>query len=348
MTTRNDYFRSFCDVSLAFSRTEDRKVLLDLIVENVIRTMKGKAACLFLADETKEFFIPAAQKGLSKDYLHAGPERATQAVKEVLKGGYLAIKDATADPRLENHEAKKAEGIASLLVVPVRIHNRVMGVLSLYTGTPRDFSRDEIDFLMALAEQGGMAIEHARLVEQLRKNTRLFHDLATGMNSTLDLKSIMDILSAGIARALEVKAVSVRLLDEDKRTLRLVASVGLSENYLNKGRVSAEKSIAEALRGKPVVIKDSAKDSGVQYRKEKEEEGIVSILCVPIKAQEEVIGVLRLYSAVSREFSEDEIMLVTALAHQGGLAIRNASLVLMLQDDMKNLKEDIWSHRSWF
>jgi GAF domain-containing protein len=348
MTTGNDYFRSFCDISLAFGRTEDRKVLLSLIVENAIRTMNGKAACLFLADESQEFFVPVAQKGLSEDYLHAGPERATQAVKQVLEGGYLAIKDATSDPRLENHEAKKAEGIASLLVVQVKIHNRVMGVLSLYTGTPRDFSKDEIDFLMALAEQGGMAIEQARLVEQLRKNTELFHDLAVGMNSTLDLKAIMDILSAGIARALEVKAVSVRLLDEDKRTLRLVASVGLSEKYLNKGTVSAEKSIAEALRGKPVVIKDAAKDSGVQYRKAKEEEGIVSILCVPIKAKEEVIGVLRLYSARPREFSEDEIMLVTALAHQGGLAIQNASLVLMLQDDMKNLKEDLWSHRSWF
>jgi GAF domain-containing protein len=348
MTTGNDYFRSFCDISRAFGRTEDSKELLGLIVENVIRTMNGKAACLYLADASQEFFVPAAQKGLSRGYLHVGPERAGHTVPLVLKDGHWAIKDATTDPRLENHEAKKAEGIASLLVVPVRIHNRVLGVLSLYTGTPRDFSQDEIDFLMALAEQGGMAIEQARLVEQLRKNTELFHNLAAGMNSTLEVKAIMDILSAGIARALEVKAVSVRLLDGDQRTLRLVASYGLSEQYLNKGTVSAEKSIAEALKGKPVVIRDAAKDSGVQYRKEKEEEGIVSILCVPIKAKEEVIGVLRLYSAVPREFSEDEIMLVTALAHQGGLAIRNASQVLMLQDDMKNLKEDLWSHRSWF
>jgi GAF domain-containing protein len=348
LTSRNDYFRSFCDVTRAFGRTEDKDALLDLVVENAIKTMDGKAACLFMADETKDIFVAAAQKGLSKDYLHAGPMRARQLIQEILKGGYLSIRDATTDPRLENHEAKKAEGIASLLVVPVRIYDRAVGVLSLYTGTPRDFSEDEIEFLMALAEQGAIAIEHARLVEQLRKNNKLFHDLAAGMISTLDLKSIMDILTTGIARALEVKAVSVRLLDEDKSTLHLVASYGLSEKYLNKGKVSADKSIAEALRGKPVVIKDATKDSGVQYRREKEEEGIVSILCVPIKAKEEVIGVLRLYSAVPRKFSEDEIMLVTALAHQGGLAIQNASMMLLLQDDMKNLKEDLWSHRSWF
>ena len=64
---------------------------------------------------------------------------------------------------------------------------------------------------------------------------------------------------------------------------------------------------------------------------EKEEEGITSILCVPIKAQEDVIGVLRSYSGVPRDFAREEILLAAAIAHQGGLAIRNASLYLMLK-----------------
>jgi GAF domain-containing protein len=127
-----------------------------------------------------------------------------------------------------------------------------------------------------------------------------------------------------------------------------VASYGLSEKYLNKGPISAEKSIAEALMGKPVVVKNASADKGVQYKQEKKEEGIVSILCVPIKAKEEVIGVLRLYSATPRDFTEDDIMQVTALAYHGGLAIQNASLYLMLKSDMKELKEEIWSHRRWF
>ncbi|MEW6376377.1 MAG: GAF domain-containing protein, partial [Thermodesulfobacteriota bacterium] len=173
-------------------------------------------------------------------------------------------------------------------------------------------------------------------------------DLAAHINSTLDVKEIMRIMSEEIARAFGMKAVSVRLLDEKRETLKLVASYGLSEKYLNKGPISAEKSITEALKGKPVVVTNAATDQGVQYRKEKEEEGIMSILCVPIKAKEEVIGVMRLYSGVPREFTEDEIMLVIALAHQGGLAIQNASLYLMLKEDMKDLKSDIWSHRSWF
>jgi hypothetical protein len=69
---------------------------------------------------------------------------------------------------------------------------------------------------------------------------------------------------------------------------------------------------------------------------------------VPIKVKEDVIGILRLCSAVKRQYPPDIIVLVEALAQTGGLAIQNASMYLALQDDMKELKDDIWSHRSWF
>jgi GAF domain-containing protein len=96
------------------------------------------------------------------------------------------------------------------------------------------------------------------------------------------------------------------------------------------------------------VIVDVQSDPRVQHKEEKKREGIISILSIPIKTKEQVIGVLRLYSGTRREFTEDEVMLVTAVAYLGGLAIQNASLYLVLEEDMKDLKEDIWSHRSWF
>ena len=57
---------------------------------------------------------------------------------------------------------------------------------------------------------------------------------------------------------------------------------------------------------------------------------------------------MRLCSAAKRDYSDDIIMLVEALAQTGGLAIQNASMYLALQNDMQDLKEDIWSHRAWF
>jgi GAF domain-containing protein len=347
MAKKNDFFQSICKVSRAFGTTLDKDEILKLIVESAIKTMKGKAACLWLVDEGSNELRAVAQKGLSDKYFHT-TLRSQKIVPIILKEGYLYAHDATTDDRLEDHEGKKAEGIASILIVPVMVKGKAVGVLSLYTSKKRDFSKDEIGFLTALAEQGGMAIEHARLFEKIMENTRLFYKLAANINATLDVKEIMHILSSDVAEALGVKAASVRLLGEDKETLELVASYGLSEKFLEKGPISAKKSISQALSGEVVAVKNAAKDERIQYKKEMKEEGVVSMLSVPIKSKDEVLGVLRLYSASEREFTEDEVMLASALALQGGVAIQNASMYLMLQEDMRDLKEDIWSHRSWF
>ena len=72
------------------------------------------------------------------------------------------------------------------------------------------------------------------------------------------------------------------------------------------------------------------------------------MLYVPIKSREEIIGVLIIYSSRKRKFTEDEISLVTALAYQGGLAINNACMYLDMEDNVRDLKENIWSHKCWF
>jgi len=58
--------------------------------------------------------------------------------------------------------------------------------------------------------------------------------------------------------------------------------------------------------------------------------------------------VLRLYSATSREFTEDEIQFVNAIAYMGGVAIQNMNLYAMLKEDVKDLRENVWIFKSWF
>lgn len=351
MTTTIDYFHSLSKLSREFGTAKDHDELLRLIVDSAVKTMKAKAAAIFLMDEESESTkknMAVARTGLSDKYINAGSDHAEKITPQLLRDGYIYFRDATTDPHLMNHEIKKAEGIGSILTVPVMVKGRMMGILSLYTKEIREFTPDEIEFLAILAEQGGIALIHARLLKRLRNNTEMFLKLAASISSSLDVKKIFQTLTEDIAKNFDVKAASVRLLDDDKRTLKLVASFGLSDKYLNKGEISAEKSIALALKGQPVVVKNASTDAGVQYKKEKQEEGIVSILSVPIKSKDNVIGVLRLYSDKKRNFTEDEITLVTALAYQGGLAIQNASLYLTVQEDIKGLQEDIWSSKSWF
>ncbi|MGD8701968.1 MAG: GAF domain-containing protein [Desulfosarcina sp.] len=348
MTKEKDYFKTFCKVSRAFGSAATRTQLLDLIVSSAIDTMDGKAACLFLQDEKKDVFVPMAQAGLSDTYLHANPLHAKRIVDGLEKEGHLAFPDATTDPRLENHAAKKKEGIASLLTVPVRVQDRTIGVLSLYTGTRREFEPEEIEFLQALAEQGGMAIEKTRLLNRIEKNSMLFLELASNINSSLDIQQVLSNLTENICDTLGMKAALIRLLDEDTDSLKLVASYGLSEAFLEIGALVTTETAGRALKGETIVIDDATTDERIQFRDAMKKEGIVSTIVTPILARDKVIGVLRLYSDIQRKFPSDFMVMVEALAHQGGLAIQNASMYLKLQEDKKTLEEDIWSHRSWF
>ena len=119
----------------------------------------------------------------------------------------------------------------------------------------------------------------------------------------------------------------------------------MSEAFLKKGPLSADKSLAESLKGVPVQIRDVATDPRVQYPKELQAEEIASILSVPMVLKESVIGVLRLYSEISRDFREEEIGFATALAELGAIALENARLYSQLKDEHDTLKTDF---STWF
>ncbi|MDM8525392.1 GAF domain-containing protein [Desulfococcaceae bacterium HSG8] len=338
----------FLDMASSINVSADTKQILHVLTENIVEAYGIKGVNIRLLNKETDVLELVASYGLSEEFLNKGSVDADQSVSDVIRGETVSIRDARTDKRIQYNDAMAKEGIISMLCVPVQSGKEIIGVMRLFSGREREFPEEVVISVEALANQGGIAIEKAKLIHRMRMNTELFHDLAVNINSTLDVKKIMHIMSADVAEALNVKASSIRLLDEDKKKLELVTSYGLSEKYISKGPLSAEKGISEALRNRPVVVKNAANDDGVQYRDEKKEEGIISILSVPINARDEVIGVMRLYSGVSREFTEDDIMLATAMAHQGGLAIQNASMYLMLQEDKKNLEEEIWSHRSWF
>ncbi len=348
MTKEIDYFKSFCKISKAFGTTQKNQELLNLIVNSSIQSMAGKAACLFLRDEQQDLFVPAVQVGLSEGYLHASPMKARQMVNVLKKEGHLSYPDATSDSRLEHHEAKKDEGIASILTVPVTAEDRTIGVLSLYTASRREFEPEEIEFLRALADQGGIAIENNRLYQRIQENAMLFLDLAAKINSSMEIHDILNELTVDICDSLGLRGAVIRLLDEDRDEMKLVASHGLSEGFLEKGRTTTIETAQRALKGETLVIIDSASDNRIAFKEAMQAEGLVSMIVTPIMTREKVIGVLRLYSGIQREFPEDILVMVKALAHQGGVAIQNASMYLKLQEDKKALEEDIWSYRSWF
>lgn len=350
MHKSDEYFQIFCKTINSIQISTDQEEILQLIVKSAVEVMKAKACSLFLIGSRSNsdgLFYPAAQIGLSDDYIHAGPARGRDITRDILhKGGYLAARDATTDPRLENHEAKKKEGIASLLVVPVMVEKAPIGILALYTAEPRDFNSNEIHFLQGLADQGGIAVLKARNDYRQKQYLELLSSISETLSSSLDIKVVLHLMTSEITHAFSLHGVTIRLLDDQSKELKLIASYGLSEKYLNKGPISAER--IQAVLKNEVEIIDDISTYDIDYRQEREEEGIVSMLHLPITIKGKVIGLMGLYSEKKRTLSDDDISLMSSVARQCGLAIQNASLYLQLEQDKKSLEEDIWGHKAWF
>jgi len=169
------------------------------------------------------------------------------------------------------------------------------------------------------------------------------YEVASSINSSLDLSQVLNQLAKSTAKAAHAKACSLRLLSPDKQQLIIGGAYGLSQGYLRKGSVEVEKSKIdqEALQGKAAIITDVSQDPRFQYPEEAKAELIRSILVVPLTLRDTPIGVLRLYTEELREFSTEEIGFVKAIASLGAIAIQNAKLHEALKEELGDLTEDI-------
>lgn len=170
-----------------------------------------------------------------------------------------------------------------------------------------------------------------------------FREMVKAVNSSLDLKEVLNILVRNAVEVMELKACAVRLLASKTRTLELVASRGLSASYINKGPVDADRSIAAAMEGHTVVIQDAKTDPQAQYPEAALEEGIATIVSIPLKIKGRVIGVMRLYTGEPKEFSKEELQFAEALGEVGAIAIENARMYEKIKKDYEAVMSDIHS-----
>ena len=170
-----------------------------------------------------------------------------------------------------------------------------------------------------------------------------FREVVKAVGSTLDLNQVMDLLVKNVTEAMELKACAVRLLNPKSRTLDLLASCGLSQDYIRKGPVDADRSIASAAEGNIVVVRDAGKDPRAQYQQEAVAEGISTIVSVPLSVKGRTIGVLRIYTHQPRDFSQEELDFAQALAEIGAIAIENARMYERIKKDYESVMSDLYT-----
>ena len=322
------FLHLFQEVTRLVTSTLNLDQVLDRIVRKIPTVFGVDAATIRLLDSTGSKLLLLSASGLSDSYLNRGPVDAEESIIEAMKGSPVAIFDATKDQRISYTEAAKIEGVKSILVAPIPIQGKIQGVLRLLTRDHRKFEEDEIEIVAALAEQCGIALQNARFVEDQNRQLLYFETLdriGKALNSTLKLNEVLELIVSRLPEVMQLKGCTIRLLDPGQAQLELMAASGLSRNYLDRGSIDDELSTHHALKGEPVMIYDATTDARIRYRQEAVQEGIASILAVPIRVKRRTIGVLRLLSATPRHFSEAEINFSMAVAEQGGIAIQNAT-----------------------
>lgn len=165
-----DYFHALYDVARVVNASLDPARVLEEIVRCVMKAMRVKACSLRLLDSREKKLVMGAACGLSEAYLHKGPILVKESGldRRALKGKTVYLKDAGTDRGFQYGARAAAEGIKSVLVVPLMLEEKAIGVLRVYAGAVRDFSEPEIRFLEAVANLSAIALDNARLHRTLQ------------------------------------------------------------------------------------------------------------------------------------------------------------------------------------
>jgi GAF domain-containing protein len=179
-------------------------------------------------------------------------------------------------------------------------------------------------------------------MKKIVRNYATLLKLTNAISHSKDPNEVALTAVEGITTALKVKGCALFLMNRKKDELKVAASYGLSEEYIDKGPLSAIKSISQSLREGPVAIHDVSDDPRIQYPEAAKKEGIASLLSVPIMIGGAPLGALRVYTSEPWEFTLDDVDFVQALAQIAGIVIVKSKAYQGQKESirvLKNLRE---------
>jgi signal transduction histidine kinase len=167
-------------ISAALSGLSDLNAILGVGLDSALDIMNGNIGEILLIDEQTQNLTRHVYRGLSEEFV----ENIRLSLGEGINGSVaqsgkaVLLEDISADPRLAHREMVLAEGLKAFICVPLRAREVVLGVLNVASRIPRHFTTNDMHLLYAIGDQLGIAIEHARLYERLRKARERMRRLA--------------------------------------------------------------------------------------------------------------------------------------------------------------------------
>ena len=181
-------------------------------------------------------------------------------------------------------------------------------------------------------------MERMPFEEQIKALSKISKAIA----SDLYLEDILRLIVAVTAEVMGSNICSLMLIDE-KKELVIRATQSISEKYTKKPSLRIGEGIAGkvAKQNKPIAVKDVTKEKEYKYKDIAKEEGLCSLLCVPLAVKGNVIGVINCYTSTPHNFTETETNILTSIANQAAVAIENTELMVksrVIQEELEARK----------
>ena len=164
--------------------------------------------------------------------------------------------------------------------------------------------------------------------QRLTKELSALRLIISEINSTLDLDRVLDLIIHKGIQIVKAERGSVMLFDHETEELYIKSSVRLSKKTVSAVRIKPGEGIAGWVfkEDKPLLIKEGAKDPRFKSFEEIKEE-LKSIISVPLKIRDQVIGVINVDNKRKGDFfNKDDLRLLSTFANQAAIAIQNAQL----------------------
>jgi len=334
--------------------TFDLQVVLQTLVESAARVCDADDAYIYLRDgEIYRIGACISSSHQLKDFLDQhpiAPGRGATAARTALEGKITHIPDVLADPEYTFLEGQRLGGWRTSLGVPLSRDGVTIGVFVCTRRVVKSFTKRQIELVRNFAAQAVIAIENARLLNELRQRTTdlseaLEQQTATSevlkvvSSSPGDLQPVFDAMLVSATRLCQASYGTLWLRESDGQMRRAAGHGTLPQAFSDKWRVGttfrpgASLPTARAFETrKPVQVVDLKEDPSYLDRDplavaSVEVAGIRSLISVPMLKEGAVVGALNVYRQEVLPFTTKQIELLTNFAAQAVIAIENTRLL---------------------
>ncbi|HKP51959.1 MAG TPA: GAF domain-containing protein [Chloroflexia bacterium] len=321
--------------------------LADMLRETaqaVVAVTQTDVCTIFLYDPEWDQLVLAATSGPNQEAVGKIHLRLGEGITgwAAMVGKPLAVTDAWDDTRFKYIPALQEDRTVSMLAVPVVLFTKekLVGVITAHTFDAREFTDNETKFLETVAGEMAITIENARLYEQTDSQLRqkvaelsTLQGVSAHIAATLNLSEVLTLIAYQAAHLVHADAAAIYELHPDAGILELVTQYDLQDpnHSIHQGKSGShavvtvdESDIAQAIvRGIPVPLPAGADEElGLPFA----QDGYRSMFCVPLVAPRAIMGGICLYNREEKTFSEDQVRLLDAFAHEAAIALENSRL----------------------